>query len=93
MARRAAKVDANQAEIVEGLRACGYSVQPLHMVGSGCPDLLVGIPGSKANALLEVKVPGETFTGPQKTWHADWKGRAHVVRSLAEAIVVLKAYG
>jgi hypothetical protein len=33
--RRAAKVDANQAAIVEALRACGASVQSLAAVGFG----------------------------------------------------------
>jgi hypothetical protein len=89
---RAKKVDANQASIVEGLRACGYTVQTLAGVGEGCPDLLVGVPQSRANALLEVKQEGETFTPKQKTWHAEWAGKAHVVRSLADALMVLKAY-
>ena len=40
--RRAARVDRNQAEIVVALRAGGASVQPLHAVGKGVPDLLVG---------------------------------------------------
>ena len=40
--RRAARVDANQAAIVAVLRKLGAFVQPLHTVGGGCPDLLVG---------------------------------------------------
>ena len=40
--RRAAKVDANQAEIVQALRQIGAVVQSLAAVGNGCPDLLVG---------------------------------------------------
>jgi len=39
------KVDANQPEIVETLRACGASVQSIHTVGQGCPDILVGAEG------------------------------------------------
>jgi hypothetical protein len=42
--RRASKVDANQREVVAALRGAGASVQLLHAVGEGCPDLLVGIP-------------------------------------------------
>ena len=49
---RVAKVDANQAAIVKVLRQMGASVQPLHTVGQGTPDLLVGIQGR--NYLLEV---------------------------------------
>lgn len=87
MARRAAKVDANQPDIVEGLRAIGASVQMLHAVGNGCPDLLVGFRG--VNTLLEVKVPGETLNAVQKPWHRDWRGKAHVVWTLLEAIAVV----
>ena len=43
--RRASKVDANQHAIVKLLRRLGATVQHLHHVGSGCPDLLVGAPG------------------------------------------------
>jgi hypothetical protein len=51
--RRAAKVDANQREVVAALRGAGATVQLLHAVGEGCPDLLVGYRGG--NYLLEVK--------------------------------------
>jgi Holliday junction resolvase len=51
--RRAARVDRNQSEIVTALRSLGCSVQPLHTIGSGCPDLLIGIDGQ--NLLIEVK--------------------------------------
>ena len=43
--RRQAKVDANQSDIVAGLRSIGATVQPLHAVGKGCPDLLIGYRG------------------------------------------------
>ena len=35
--RRAAKVDANQPEIVQALRKAGCFVQPLHTVGQASP--------------------------------------------------------
>lgn len=41
--RHAARTDRNQAEIVKALRAAGCSVQCLHAVGGGVPDLLVGL--------------------------------------------------
>jgi hypothetical protein len=89
--RRAAKVDANHAEIVDGLRAMGVSVQSLAAVGDGCPDLLCGFRTS--NVLIEVKVPGEKLNVVQKHWHADWRGTAHVVWSLSDAITVMSRYG
>jgi len=87
---RAAKVDANQGDIVEPLLAIGASVQSLARVGNGCPDLLVGWRGH--NVVMEVKMPGEKLNAVQKPWHRDWKGRSHVVRSFDEALAVLKAY-
>ena len=50
---RAAKVDANQVEIVEELRKAGCTVQHLHQVGKGCPDILVGY--MHMNILMEIK--------------------------------------
>lgn len=91
MARRAAKVDANHGEIVDGLRAMGVSVQSLAAVGNGCPDLLCGF--RTVNVLLEVKTGNEKLNAVQKPWHREWKGTAHVVWSLADAIQVMKHYG
>lgn len=54
--RRAAKVDANQASIVEDLRLVpGCTVLSLAPLGSGKPDILVGYRG--ANLLVEIKNP------------------------------------
>lgn len=85
--RRAAKVDTAHPEIVEGLRAIGCDVQSLASVGNGCPDLLCHFRG--AYSLIEVKSPGEQLNPIQKRWHAQWKGPAHVVWSLQEAIAVV----
>ena len=57
---RAAKVDKNQTEIVEAFRKLGFSVQHLHTVGGGVPDLLVGRGG--INLLVEVKDGGKSQT-------------------------------
>ena len=89
--RRAARVDENQAEIVAGLRKFGASVQPLHAVGQGCPDLLVGFNG---NHLMEVKNPlkpksDQQLTPRQVEWHGAWRGQKCIVRTLEEAIAVL----
>ena len=51
--RRAARTDANQAEIVAALRKAGASVTSLAGVADGCPDLLVGRAGQ--TLLMEVK--------------------------------------
>ncbi len=94
--RRAAKVDANHGDVVQGLIDFGASVTSLAAVGNGCPDLLVGFKG--CNVLLEIKdgsLPpsARKFKPKQKTWHAAWRGKAHVVNSLEEALYILKNVG
>lgn len=92
--RRAAKVDANQSQIVDALRSCGASVQPLHMVGGGVPDLLVGY--RNRTALIEVKDSQQPpskrqLTPDQLDWHAAWRGGTlAVVCDVESALRVLK---
>ena len=81
--RHAARVDANQAEIVAALRAVGATVDWLKS-GDDKPDLLVGYRGN--NYLLEVKQPGEYPTDGQIGWITNWEGRAKVVFSAEEAL-------
>ena len=80
--RRAARVDRNQKEIVEHLRKKGATVQPLHTVGRGCPDLLVGYAGT--NYLIEVKdgdkpASQRKLTPDEDAWHYMWMGQVAVV--------------
>lgn len=87
--RRAARVDANQAEIVKALRAAGATVQHLHVIGKGCPDLLVGF--RETNYLLEVKDAGGMLTDDEQIWRVEWRGPlVAVVYSVDDA---LKAIG
>ena len=92
--RRAAKTDANQREVVAALRAAGASVQLLHAVGEGCPDLLVGYKG--LNMLLEVKdgskpPSAQKLTPQQEEWHRDWRGHRVVVNSPEAALTAIGA--
>ena len=87
--RRAARVDANQAELVAALRKLGCSVEPLHAVGKGVPDLLVGYRGDKY--LIEVKdgekPPSKRKLRPtQEDWHANWRGSVHVFKSIDDVL-------
>jgi hypothetical protein len=89
---RAAKVDDNQKEIVKALRTLGCSVQHLHNLGAGCPDLLVGYKGF--NILLEVKDGNKSpsqqkLTPDQVIWHRDWRGHVNVVNSSEQAIIAV----
>ena len=90
--RRAAKVDANQTEIVNALRQVGASVQSLAATGKGCPDLLVGFRGK--NLLLEVKDGGKVksarkLTEDQVVWHQTWRGKVYIVESVDQALNLL----
>jgi len=93
--RRAAKVDANQTEIVDALRTVGASVHSLAAVGGGIPDLLVGF--RRVTYLLEVKdgkkkPSARELTPDQVRFHADWFGGACVVvNSVPEALAAVGA--
>jgi len=84
--RRAAKVDVNQPEIVQALRDIGCTVEPLHFVGRGFPDIAVGFRG--ANYLFEIKNPEYNcrLTKDEKEWHDEWRGQVAIVRDAEEAI-------
>lgn len=77
--RRAAKIDANQEQVVQVLRAAGATVQSLAAVGKGVPDLLVGYQGK--TLLMEVKDGNKSpsqrkLTEDQVAWHGAWRGGA-----------------
>ena len=87
---KARKVDANQSEIVEALRAIGASVFLLHAVGCGCPDLLVGFQG--VNYLMEIKHGRHAKLTPAENRFFDaWDGGAWIVRTVDEAYAVIGA--
>ena len=63
--------------IVKALRMVGCSVAPLHTVGGGVPDLLVGRDGQ--TYLIEIKNPNvpkrdKALKATQVEWHAAWRG-------------------
>lgn len=89
---RAAKIDANQNEIVEALRKIGCSVQILSSVGKGCPDILVGKNG--VNYLIEIKdgnkpKSAQKLTSDQVEWHEKWNGSVVVVNSAEQALKIV----
>lgn len=90
MTRRAARVDKNQAEIVDALRAIGVVVRSLAVVGDGMNDLLCAIP--QATFLIEVKVPGETLTPAQKKWHRECPWRNHICFDISQALDIVSYY-
>lgn len=87
--RRAAKTDRNQIEIVSALRELGASVAPLHQVGGGIPDLIVGYRGQ--NFLVEIKAEAKSkLTACQVEWHGSWSGQVSIIRSVSDAIELLQ---
>lgn len=90
--RRAAKVDANQQDIVRALRDIGATVESLAPLGKGVPDLLVGYRGE--NLVLEVKdgskpPSAQKLTPDELRWHQNWRGDVYVVSSVEDALSVL----
>ena len=91
------KTDRNQAAIVAALREIpGVSVQDLHEVGRGCPDILVGYRGFtwrgsyvNNNWVFEIKVPGGKLNDREREWHAIWRGPAAVITSADEALRIM----
>lgn len=91
--RKAARVDANQAEIIKAARRLGATVEVTSAVGKGFPDFVMGIFG--INFLIEVKdgekVPSQRkLTDDQVRWHHKWNGTVHVIKSVDEIIELIQ---
>ena len=87
--RRAAKVDANHADIVKALRSIGCSVQSLAAIGKGVPDIMVSRRGS--TFCLEIKdgskpPSARKLTPDEAKWISAWRGNVAVVESVDEAL-------
>lgn len=91
----ARRVDANQPEIVKALRSMGASVQPIHVVGKGCPDLLVG--WRNTNWLFEVKdgsLPPSRreLTDDEVKFAQGWRGQVATVETVEDCFRVMGVY-
>lgn len=79
------RVDENQKSIVKTFRNIGASVLLLHMVGKGCPDILVGYRGK--NYLCELKSGEKSKLTPKEfEFFNDWDGQMCIIRSPENAI-------
>ena len=88
------RTDANQVAIVETLRRLGATVQHLHTVGRGCPDILIGYRG--VNLLAEIKDGDKSpskrkLTPDEINWHQAWRGQVAIINNVDEAIKLLEA--
>jgi hypothetical protein len=91
---RAAKVDANHAEVVAALRAIGASVADTSRAGQGYPDITVGFRGR--NWMIEIKdgskpPSARKLTPAQLEFVAAWRGQYAVVTSAQQAIDIVSA--
>ena len=90
--RKRGRVDANQAEIVNGLRKIGATVISTANIGKGFPDLCVGFRGK--NYLIEVK-DGEKspsarkLTKDEEIFFKYWSGQVHIANDICEAIEII----
>jgi len=94
MRRYGARVDANQGEVVDAIRAVGGVVTYLFKVGDGVADLLVSFRGQWY--VFEVKdgakVASRRALNPEeKKWIAEQRAPVHVVNNAAEALAKLEA--
>ena len=91
--RLAARVDDNQKEIVEALRAIGATVRVVTQ-GGGIPDLLVGFRGH--TVLMEVKdgrkkPSARKLTEAEEKFFLEWRGgMLAIVESVDDALALLK---
>lgn len=87
--------DLNQTEIVKALRKCGAQVAITSQVGNGFPDLTICI--ASINILVEIKdgrkpPSQQKLTEAEQKFHDSWLGPLHVVRSVDEALELIKRY-
>ena len=95
--RRNPRKDANHNAVVKALEMVGCNVQDLASVGSGCPDILLGIPTTRELAFMEIKDGDKSpsrraLTPDQVRWHQEWAGYpVHIVESVSEALAIVAA--
>lgn len=92
--RRVAKVDRNQAEIVQALRAAGAAVSDTSAVGQGFPDVVCSYRGTWH--LLEIKdgmkrPSARRLTDAQVRWRSLQHAAAPVVASVDDALRAIGA--
>lgn len=87
--RRAARVDANQPEIVAALRNLGCSVLDMSRLGGGAPDIAVGYGGLTILAEIKdgKKPPSERkLTKAQVEWRQTWTGGVRLIQGVEDAL-------
>ena len=88
--RRAAKVDLNHSEIMEGVRQAGWKARSSAAIGNDFPDQIV----AKGNftALLEVKSGSNGLTQGQQDFIDSWPGVVVVARTVEQTVMELEKH-
>lgn len=94
MARLAGRTDANQTEIVTGLRKSNLaiSVAITSGLGGGFGDIVVGFRGK--NYIIEIKDGSKPpskrkLTKAEKDFHDGWRGQVDVAKSLDDVLAIV----
>ena len=88
------RVDENQPAIVDKLRRItGVSVWPVHMVGKGFPDIIVGY--GERNYLFEIKNPDRSLseralTKDEQKFFDQWNGNVNVITDAGQAWKIIE---
>jgi hypothetical protein len=79
------KVDNNQKQIVDELRALGYTVANLSRAGAGIPDLVVG--DSQRIVWVEVKRKGQKLTPYEQAFFNEWAECTRIIAYCTEDVL------
>jgi hypothetical protein len=82
--RRAAKRDANEADVIRALEQFGWQV--MQISAKGAPDLIACHRATQTMLLAEVKAAKGKLTQDQIDWHAWWKGPPPVILRTVEDV-------
>lgn len=83
--RRAAKKDANHAQIVRELKQVGACVLELYRVGQGCPDVLVAWRGYQV--LVEIKQEKGKLTDDEIAFFQGWYPGLAIIARCSEDVI------
>lgn len=91
--RRAAKIDANQPELVGALRSMGATVEITSQAHDGFPDVVVGYRG--VTVLVEIKDGSLTpsrrkLTPAQVELHGRFAGAITIIETLEQAELLIR---
>ena len=93
MARRAAKIDANQPEIVAAFRRMGATVDITSALGDGFPDIVVNKFGLSVKVEIKdgEKPPSEQkLTPAEEEHHAKCKGAIAIISKVRQCAGLLQ---